>query len=314
MLCLILFSLLRITIPLLAMLHQNPIPIKLPHWGIAFIESRHHPDFSMPERSDPFHKILLVNEGSTVLCSPERDPLSLREGHICCIPSSISHLLEDRQPASLLILCLSNEFTGFLPAFRPVWEEALSLSLKPIKPSGLIEHRLDALWRRGIGVQEAPLQEQPLLHQLLAMEIVATIVRASKYPKKDDPRQRIRQFLEQLETDFHEAWNVDRAAAMVQLPRRRFSDYFREITGQSFVEKLTSIRLEKARKLMRIREYSIAGASFSAGFNDLSHFYRTFRKQMGITPGEWLRQSLSDQAGREDSRSQRADRSNPPKG
>lgn len=275
------------------MLSQTPISVTVPSWGVAFAESRHHPKFRMPERADPFHKFFLVNEGQTRLHLRGEHFEDLHASHIFFVPALTTHHLEDRRPTSLLILCLDPEFPKLLRSFHPVWEQSLLHLNKPVLPSGIIAHRLDSLWRRGIREQETPSAHRPLHHQLLAMEIIVTLVRAARYPRKEDPRQRIRQFLELLEAEFFENWNVERAASMVQLSRRRFSDYFREITGQSFVEKLTAIRIEKAKDLMQMGEYSIAGAGFSSGFNDLSHFYRTFKKHTGLAPGEWLRKHSS---------------------
>jgi len=244
----------------------------------------------MGERCDPFHKFLLVNEGSTQIYSKDCKLFDLAPHHVFFVPAHTAHSLKDLFPTSLLLLCLAPEFPKQLNTFQPVWENLTHLMNHPVLPSGLITQKIEYLWRKGISEQESSSFSKPLSLQLLAMEIMVTLVRAARFPRKENPRQRITQFLELLDTEYYENWDVQRAANMVQLSRRRFSDYFKETTGHSFVEMLTRIRIEKSKELMRIGEFSIAGAGFSSGFNDLSHFYRTFKKYAGVTPGEWLRQ------------------------
>jgi len=40
----------------------------------------------------------------------------------------------------------------------------------------------------------------------------------------------------------------------------------------------------------RYAGWSIAGIAFEAGFKDLSHFNRRFRRRCGVTPSEFKRQ------------------------
>lgn len=272
------------------MLNQEPISVNLPDWGVAFAESHHHPEFQMGERSDPFHKFFLVNEGRIALHLGGRPSTRVESQMIFFVPAHIGHRLEDLATASLLILCVNESFPRTLSTFQPVWSSLLTGFQQPILPSGLLTQKIEGLWRKGIHEQERAGTFTPINHQILAMDIMVNLVHATQFPRKSDPRHRVTQLEELLQSDYYENWSVERAANLVQLSRRRFSDYFKEITGKSFIERLTEIRLEKARQLMRVGEYSIAGAGFSSGFNDLSHFYRTFKKHTGLTPGEWLRQ------------------------
>jgi AraC family transcriptional regulator len=62
---------------------------------------------------------------------------------------------------------------------------------------------------------------------------------------------------------------------------QRFSFYFHS----SFGEYLRKIRIEKAVQLLLSREpVSLTAIAFDCGFADQSHFIRTFKKQVGVTP------------------------------
>ena len=271
-------------------LTQKPIPVRMPEWGVVFAESRHHPDFRMDRRADPFHKLLLVKDGEIHLLQEGQKLRRLAADSVAFVPAGVGHELQDATPASLLILCLRSDFPALLSTCGPVWTDLVAGMREPLFPSGLLLQRIETAWRKGIRQQGIEGVYSPLSLQLQAMEIIVALVRAVHFPRKADPRVRIEQLLRLMEEEYSEAWDIERAANMVSLSRRRFSDYFREIAGQPFVEKLTRIRLERAMDFMRTGEYSIAGSGFSAGFNDLSHFYRVFKKYINKTPGEWLKQ------------------------
>ena len=72
----------------------------------------------------------------------------------------------------------------------------------------------------------------------------------------------------------------------------RYVQILFEEHGTTFGEFVTERRLDVARSMLRSPRYagwSIAGIAFEAGFRDLSHFNRRFRRCFGITPSEFRR-------------------------
>jgi AraC-like DNA-binding protein len=72
----------------------------------------------------------------------------------------------------------------------------------------------------------------------------------------------------------------------------RYVQILFEEEGTTFGEFITERRLEVARSMLRSPRYagwSIAGIAFEAGFRDLSHFNRRFRRRFGVTPSEFRR-------------------------
>jgi AraC-like DNA-binding protein len=64
--------------------------------------------------------------------------------------------------------------------------------------------------------------------------------------------------------------------------------------GSSFTTFVVRQRLALAHRMLsnhRMAEWTISAIAFAAGFNDLSHFNRTFRRRFGMTPSD-LRRSL----------------------
>lgn len=71
----------------------------------------------------------------------------------------------------------------------------------------------------------------------------------------------------------------------------RFSSIFKEATGKTFTEVLTTIRMEKAKQLLRqtsLKNYEIAE---KVGFSDPHYFSIAFKKITGMTPKEYAREN-----------------------
>lgn len=66
---------------------------------------------------------------------------------------------------------------------------------------------------------------------------------------------------------------------------------FKNITGTSMIEYLTNVRIHQACILLRQTSLPITEICYRVGFNDLSHFIRTFRKTIDFTPSKYRKMS-----------------------
>jgi AraC-like DNA-binding protein len=71
------------------------------------------------------------------------------------------------------------------------------------------------------------------------------------------------------------------------LSRRHFTQLFRDITGQTWLTMLQRHRLAHARRLLIETDRSIASIGYECGFEDLTTFYRVFKKSEGTSPLAW---------------------------
>lgn len=72
----------------------------------------------------------------------------------------------------------------------------------------------------------------------------------------------------------------------------RYVQRLLEEDGTTFSTLVTEKKLEAARAMLRsprFGSWSIAGIAFEAGFRDLSHFNRRFRRRFGVTPSDFRR-------------------------
>lgn len=64
----------------------------------------------------------------------------------------------------------------------------------------------------------------------------------------------------------------------------------KELTGKKPKDLLRSFRMKKAKELLLDSDYSIAEIAYKTGFNLPNSFSRTFKKEYGISPSEFLKQ------------------------
>lgn len=80
--------------------------------------------------------------------------------------------------------------------------------------------------------------------------------------------------------------NVSVLADYFKLTRSYFSKRFKEETGESVLDYINRLRINKSKEYLN-QDYSISEVALKIGFNDPGTFIRIFKKYEGITPGKY---------------------------
>ena len=86
---------------------------------------------------------------------------------------------------------------------------------------------------------------------------------------------------------------LDHLAADLGLSPGRLAHLLQQRGEGTFVERLTAIRLRSATALLRATDLPVAEVALAAGFGDLSHFHRVFRRAFTTTPLKYRREAGS---------------------
>lgn len=81
-------------------------------------------------------------------------------------------------------------------------------------------------------------------------------------------------------------------AALLNLSTSHFSYLFKQTFGIPPRLYIARLRIEAARKMMLATDEPLTHIALAHGFCDQSHFCRTFRRELGVSPQTW-RQMLS---------------------
>jgi two-component system response regulator YesN len=97
----------------------------------------------------------------------------------------------------------------------------------------------------------------------------------------------IRRALAFMGDHFAETISLADAARAAGLSRFHFCRLFHDETGLPFHEYLHRLRVNRAQVLLADQYLRVSEIAYAVGFNDLSHFDRTFRKLVGHSPREY---------------------------
>lgn len=79
-------------------------------------------------------------------------------------------------------------------------------------------------------------------------------------------------------------------ASAVGAPTNYVSQTLNETLGESFFDYVNNKRVEAAQALLRETDKSILDIAYEVGFNAKSSFYKTFQRNLGMTPGKYREQ------------------------
>jgi len=100
--------------------------------------------------------------------------------------------------------------------------------------------------------------------------------------------QKIKTALEYIAAHYAEDIAIADVAAACYFSEYHFMRFFKRCTGISCGEHIKQLRLEKAAEHFAAGETDILSVALSAGFRNLSYFYRAFRGKYGMTPKEYI--------------------------
>lgn len=266
---------------------SSPISIELPSHGVLFVESSHASDFRMAPRQDPYHKVLYVLVGE-VAYRESSHTTAARAGSVIVVSAGVEHQITDLEPSTLLLLCFRRELVQVDPDIEGLWRTLVQGASDPLKLSRPSRQRLEGMWRRAMFEWEHTRIGSATTARALAAQ---TIVLLSRLPVESGgaaARDRVEAVRDEIAETFYDEWDLDRAAARAGLSRRRFTDLFREANTCTFGDFLSGLRLQHAARLLQAGDHSVTGVMFACGYNDVSHFYRVFRKRYGKPPRAWL--------------------------
>ncbi|MNC54862.1 HTH-type transcriptional regulator YesS [compost metagenome] len=95
---------------------------------------------------------------------------------------------------------------------------------------------------------------------------------------------RAKKYIEERYTD---DLSLEEVADYVHLNPHYFSKIFKQEYGETFIDFVTRLRIDKAISLIGEGRLSLKEVSFEAGYKDPNYFSRVFKKITGVSPTEF---------------------------
>lgn len=101
------------------------------------------------------------------------------------------------------------------------------------------------------------------------------------------PRHRLKRVLDYIADNLAENLTLAQLAAVADMSPHYFSQLFKQSTGRAPHNYVLLQRIERAKQQLRDPQRSVIEAGLEAGFQNPSHFARTFRKLVGGSPSRF---------------------------
>ena len=126
----------------------------------------------------------------------------------------------------------------------------------------------------------------------LMLELLAEVSRHQIEPTEKYPPKWLDRAVDLLKEQFPERLRISEVAADVGVHPVHLAREFRRFKRRTIGDYIRELRVQHACNELQNPETSLAGIAATAGFSDQSHFCRTFKRVIGMTPTEY-RSTLS---------------------
>ena len=198
----------------------------------------------------------------------------LRRGEVAALDGFLNHYLSPLRDGGAEFAALANYLVTDVLIVVTHFAQELDASPEELLPAA------DSM------VSALAIQTKAGLHTALR----AILQRALAY--RDRHADRMQRLIEQAKayvaahyTDDDVSLNA--VASAVGLSPSYFSVVFSRATGETFIEYLTRVRVQKAMELLRMTPLSAAEVAYQVGYNNPRYFFAVFKKATGQSPTEF---------------------------
>ncbi len=90
-----------------------------------------------------------------------------------------------------------------------------------------------------------------------------------------------------IQENYKRDLSLDELSKELDISPYYFSKLFKEEAGSNFIEYLTTLRISKAKEMLRDPSHSMKEICAQVGYSDPNYFSRIFKKNVGYTPTEY---------------------------
>lgn len=246
-----------------------------------------HPRYVMMHHWHPETELICVEQGKLTLTT-DGNVTELEEGRYAWVPAGTVH---SGTPENCRYRCV-------------VFDGQMALNLLQGKTKSKGEQVLKTFFCGEITPQIETLFRALILHregyQADALSALFGFLgeRIRTLPVQNAPQAPLRSRLIPFEQavlyireHFQEPVSLQELSRAAGLSEKYFGEYFKNVTGVPPVRYLNEYRLERAAELLHHKDRTVTEIAFECGFNDLSYFIKSFRKQYGFSPSAYRSQS-----------------------
>lgn len=275
------------------------------------------------ERSFGLH---IVTRGRAFVHAPNIDqPLELQAGDMVLMARGCVHLLSlDREPPARSTIVPITPFVGsqqtalrdhgttqVISAAYQLWHDPLHPFLRSLPPWFVVRsHSLPQLSALPltIGLLDRELGDQALgaasaIHGLLDALFTFALREIAQRENPGTPGwhhaivdRPIRQVLTLMHANLSHGWTLEELGQQVGLSRSALAARFRSALGDTSLNHLRTLRMQKAMQLLADTRQSLEQVAQAVGYQDAFGFSKVFKRTTGQSPRQFREQDAADKA------------------
>ena len=266
------------------------------------------PEDQLHELTAP--KLVCVIKGTTDYTAG-KNIITCSEGHFILLPALVpnlsggrSHLEGERREngyCELLQILVARDYVlcMFCISDREIVTDVWELSCI-IYNKQAVDLFNAFLGQTGIGEHASPQLQRHLLAAFLwvifhEIELGREVNMFFKPRQTLPPGDGIDELKSYMRINLQYPLTIEKAAKHFYLSPRQFTRHVRRQTGQSFVELLTSCRLEESKRYLSETRWTIKAIAAMVGFKSPPHFNAFFRRHQGCSPGTYRKESAREE-------------------
>ncbi|MGJ8641057.1 MAG: helix-turn-helix domain-containing protein [Opitutaceae bacterium] len=260
-----------------------------------------HPyDLTEVEHSHDFSELFIVTQGQGLQCLEGMD-LPISAGDVFLLQGRQRHYFHDRENLEMFNvmfdpdkLQLPDSDLRRMPGYCAMFM---------LEPNYRKQHRFASrlhLERMQLARAQAICEEmyrecnhttsgRRIVLRAKLLELIAFLSRAYNEGESIESHSllRVGKVIGAVEEDFCKLWKLDELAEIAAMSKSNLLIVFRKATGQTPIDYLMRLRVQRAMELLQKTETPVTEIAFSVGFNDSNYFTRQFKKTTGVTPRQF---------------------------
>lgn len=214
----------------------------------------------------------------------------IRQGGIFFVNSGELHETDARDELCLrtvTILLSEAVFKEYCPEFENYYFE--------IEPESSQQDEIRNLILECAAIYKEKEEFYELKLDICLRRLCLVLLQKCRRKKKESGREqsgykstkRMKECISYMEDHFEDSLTIEKMGSVMGMTPTYFSRFFKQSTGRTFHEYLTSIRLCRGQELLLENEKNITEIAYSCGFPNVKSFISAFKKMYEITPAKY---------------------------
>lgn len=231
----------------------------------------------------------LIRQGPVRVIGVRREEFEIVAPTLLLLPRPELHQLVTDERAGADIVCGAIQFgQGGSNPLSDSLPDILLVELRDLPAARAI---LDAIFGEAFEQQSGRQAMLDRLCEVLMIHVLRYclekgITRGGVLAAMADPK--LARVVLAIQADPAREWSLNQMSELAGMSRARFALHFRKVTGTTPAAHLAAWRVATAQKLLRSGR-SLQHVAHDVGYGSPSALIRSFRRQLGETPGRWTR-------------------------